>query len=86
MVKLSGKTVGLLKEDIMSILYEKPLVAMSTYEISVELRRNNEFTKKLLLILKDDGLVEDVGKSNSGREFLRNKKWRIPGKVLKAFE
>ena len=86
MVKLSKKTVELLKDDIISILYERSLVPMSAYEICVELRRNNEFTKKLLLELEEDGLVREVGKNSDGRVYLRNKKWMIPAKVLKAFE
>lgn len=86
MVKLSEKTIQLLKDDIMSILYENPLKAMFTNEIAVELRRNNEFTKKLLLELKKKGLVEEVNKNKRGQEYLRNKKWRIPSRVLKVFD
>jgi len=86
MVRLSNKTIKLLKDDIVSILYENSLKSMFTNEIATELRRNNEFTKKLLLDLKKDGLVEEVGKNKKGQTYLRNKKWRIPSKVLKAFE
>ena len=85
MVKLSEKTIQLLKDDIISILYENPLKARFTNEIAVELRRNNEFTKKLLFELKKGGLVEEVSKNNKGQDYLRNKRWRIPPKVLEAF-
>jgi hypothetical protein len=40
----------------------------------------------LLLELKKDGLVEEVSKNRRGKMYLRNKRWRIPAKVLKAFE
>jgi len=86
MVRLSEKTIKLLEDDIISILYENSLNALFTNQIADELRRNNEFTKKLLLELKKEGLVEEVVKNKKGQEYLRNKKWRIPSKVLKAFE
>ncbi len=52
MVKLSDKTIELLKEDILSILNENPLKSRFTKEISLELRRDKEFTLKLLLEMK----------------------------------
>ena len=85
MVKLSQKTISALKDDVMSILYENPLISRSTYEISQELRRDKEFTKKLLLELKNDNFVEEVKKGKRG-EYLTHRKWRIPAKVLKAIE
>ncbi len=85
MVKLSEKTIKLLKDDIISILYERPLEAMFTNEIAKELRRDNEFTKKLLLELKKESLIEQVKKNKRGQQYLTHLKWRIPPKILKAF-
>ncbi len=86
MVKLSQKTTQLLKDDIISILYENPLAARFTNEIALELRRDNEFTKKILLELKKEGFVEEVKKNSKGYQYLARIKWRIPPKVLKAYE
>lgn len=86
MVKLSQKTTKLLKDDIISILYESPLTARFTNEIALELRRDNEFTKKLLLDLKKDGFVEESKKNSKGYQYLARTKWRIPPKILKAYE
>ena len=85
MVKLSQKTINALKDDIMSILYENPLITRSTYEISKELRRDKEFTKNLLLELKKDKFVEEVKKGKRG-EYLTRRKWKIPPQVLKAID
>lgn len=86
MVRLSTKTIQLLKDDIISILYDQPLRPMFTNQIANELRRDNEFTKKLLLILKKEGLVEPINKNHKGQEYLTHTKWRIPPKVLKAYK
>ncbi len=86
MVKLSEKTIQFLKDDIISILYDKSLVARFTNEIALELRRDNEFTKKLLLELKKDGFIEEVKKNKKGQKYLARTKWRIQPKILKAYE
>jgi len=86
MVKLSKKTIKFLKDDIVSILYDQPLKPLFTNEIATELRRDNEFTKKLLLELKKEGLVEPLKKNNQGQPYIARTKWRIPQKVLKAYK
>ena len=83
MVRLSERTIKLLKEDILAILYERPLVPLFTYRISQELRRDNEFTKKLLLLLKKDGFVEEIAQGKKGN-FLARRKWKIPNQILKS--
>ena len=83
MVRLSEKTIKLLKEDSLSILYERPLVSLFTYQIAQELRRDNEFTKKLLLSLKKDGFVEEIYRGRSGK-FLARRKWKIPKNILQS--
>ena len=47
---------------------------------------DDKFTKKLLLELKKEGLVETVQKNKRGQNYLTHTKWRIPSKVLKAFK
>jgi len=86
MVKLSKKTTGLLRDDIISVLYSNSLRPLFTNEIATELRRDNEFVKKLLLDLKKEGLVELVQKNNKGQNYLTHQKWRIPPKVLAAYK
>ena len=42
MVKLSDETIKLLKDDLVSILYENQLKSLFTLELSKELRRDKE--------------------------------------------
>jgi hypothetical protein len=60
MSKISNNTINLLKDDIISILFENQLKPLLTIEISKELRRDKEFTKKLLLELKNKGILNEI--------------------------
>ncbi len=86
MVKLSERTELALKADISSILYENPLRALFTKEISIELRRDKEFTKKLLLGMEKEGLVESVVKISKDKYYKKRMKWKIPEKILKIYK
>lgn len=86
MVKISEKNIKLLQDDILSILYDQPLRPMFTNEIAKELRRDNEFTKKILLDLKEKGVVEVVKKSSKGYDYITHMKWRITPKFLNIFD
>ncbi len=85
MSRLSEKTKLALKADISSILYENPLRALFTKEISIELRRDKEFTKKLLLEMGKEGLVERIIKNNKGKLYKERIKWRIPERILNIY-
>ncbi len=84
MVKLSEKTVQLLKDDIISILYDRPFLAMSTYKIAYELRRDNEFTLKLLLDLEKAGILNKIKRSpRNDKVYDRTTKWKLTQNYLK---
>ena len=85
MVKLSEKTTKLLKDDILSILYEKPLEAMYTNQIAIELRRDKEFVKSLLLEMKKEGHVDEISKNKRGHSYQTRKRWRISKRLLEQF-
>jgi len=86
MVKLSKKTVDLLKDDVVSILYENSLKPLFTNEIAVLLRRDKGFVKRLLLELKELGVVENVGMNKRKKSYLLRQRWMIMPSVLKRFE
>ncbi len=86
MVRLSGKTISDLKDDIMSILYDDPLKPKFTNEIALDIRRDNEFTKILLLEMEQLGYVERLKKDNQGKLFIRRIKWKLPDKIIKIYD
>ena len=83
MVRLSEKTISLLKDDILSILYENQDRSMFTKGIARELRRDKEFTLHLLLEMKNVGWVDEViGKNSRGIR----KKWKISQELFEAWD
>lgn len=86
MVKLSSKTTDKLKDDIISILYENQLNPLLTIEISNELRRDKEFTKRLLCELKEQGILNEIKKNNKGKNYIKRSRWAINQEVLSKFK
>ena len=85
MVKLSSNTVNLLKDDIISILYENNLNPLLTMEIAKELRRDKEFTKRLLIELKEKGVIDQIKKNNKGKDYIKRSRWIINPGVLNNY-
>lgn len=86
MAKLSARTINLIKDDIISHLYNNQLRSYFTSQIAKEIRRDNEFALKLLSELQEQGLVEQIKKNKQGKQYLARIKWRIPNHVIKAYE
>ena len=86
MVKLSNQLINLIKDDIITFLYNNQLKSYFTSNIAKEIRRDNEFALKLLLELKEQGFVEHIKKNKQGRQYLARIKWRIPPNVITAYE
>ncbi|MBI2106053.1 hypothetical protein HYT56_04420 [Candidatus Woesearchaeota archaeon] len=82
MVKLSEETIRLLKQDILSILYEDFKKSRFTKDIARELRRDKEFTLKLLVEMRELGWVNEV----LGRGALGNRKrWKISEELVEVW-
>ena len=86
MSKISFNTINLLKDDIISILYENNLKPLLTIEIAKELRRDKEFTKKLLLELKEKGILNEIKKNNKGKEYIKRRRWLIKPEIINEFQ
>lgn len=86
MVKLSSKTITLLKDDIISIIYENQLNPLLTIEIAKELRRDKEFTRALLEELKKQDILVEIKKNNKGKEYIKRSRWSIKPELIKNYE
>jgi len=83
MVRLSDETIKLLKDDILGVLNESLSKSKFTKDIARELRRDKEFTLKLLLEMRGLGWVEEVNSKGTGSI---RKKWRITEGLVKAWD
>lgn len=86
MVRLSTDTIKRIKEQILSELYHSSPKALYTNHLANLIIRDDEFTKKLLLEMEKDNLVEQVRKTSKGYQTLRRSRWKLTKEVLKAFE
>ena len=85
MVRLSSRTINLLKDDIISIIYENQLKPLLSIEIANELRRDKEFTKGLLLELKKQGILKEIKKNNKGKDYIKRSRWAIKKEVISKY-
>ncbi len=86
MSKLSLNKIKKLKEEILTLLYHNDLKAMFTNEIASSLIRDEEFIKKLLSELKNDGLVVEISKSKEGYEYAKWRRWSLSHKAREAYK
>ncbi len=86
MTRLRSETRGLLKDDVIAVLYDVSPKSLFASEIALELRRDKEFVKGLLLELEKIGVVERVLKGYHGNVYTKRIRWRIPAHVLKAMQ
>jgi len=85
MPKLSEKKKDKISEHILSVLYDNFPKPLFTSEIAAEVARDEEFTKKLLLNLKDKQLAVLIDKTPLGLTYIKRARWRLSNKVQEAY-
>ena len=85
-MRLSQQKKDRIAEQILLFLYNQFPNQPFTSEIAREIARDEEFIKKILLILKDKGLVISIRKNSKGISFSRRIKWRLSNKVYEAYK
>ncbi len=73
-------------EQILQYLYHSFPKQPFTAEIAREIARDEEFIKKILLELKDTGIIIAIMKNNKGEPFSRRLKWRLSNKVYDIYK
>ena len=85
MVRISEIKKNKIKSNILSLLYENFPKSLFTAEISQLEARDEEFMKKLLFDLKDQGLVVSIRKNSKGIVFTRRIRWTLSKKVYDVY-
>lgn len=85
-MKISNQKREKISEQILALLYSLFPKAIFTYHIAREIARDEEFTKKLLLILKDKDLIIEVKKNAKGMSYLKRSRWRLSNLVYEAYK
>jgi len=84
-MRLSQEKKDKITEQILHYLYNSFPKNPFTAEIAREIARDEEFIKKLLIELKDKGLIISINKSKSGIPFSRRLKWKLSNKVYDVY-
>ena len=85
-MKISKEKQDKIKEAILAYLFLNSPKSFFTVEIAREIARDEEFSKKLLGELSDNGFVIAVKKNAKGKDYKRRIRWRISQKVHKAYK
>ena len=85
-MRISEEKKQKISEQILAQLYMSNLKPMFTAHIAREIARDEEFVKKLLLNLKEKGLVTQIKKNPKGIEYLQRSRWKLSSKAYEAYK
>ncbi len=85
-MKISQEKKNKISEQILAYLYSQSPKPLFTSHIALEMARDEEFTKKLLLILKQKGFVVEIKKNPQGKEYIRRTRWKLSNKVYNYYK
>ena len=85
-MKISKQKREKISEQILAHLYSLTPKPLFTSHIAIELARDEEFIKKLLLDLKKRKLVTEIKKSPKGVDYLRRSRWKLTDKAYEVYK
>ncbi len=84
-MKISDEKKERISEQILAFLYSISPKPIFTVEVARELARDEEFTKKLLLKLKSQGLATEIKKNPAGKQYIRRSRWVLSDAAYQAY-
>ena len=85
-MKISDKKREKISEQILLFLYSISPKPVFTSNIAQEIARDEEFTKKLLLELKNKNLIIEIKKNPKGISYLKRSRWKIGDAAYQAYK
>ncbi|MFH1431497.1 MAG: hypothetical protein ABIG37_03465 [Nanoarchaeota archaeon] len=85
-MKISNTKREKICEQILSVLYSFSPQPIFTINIAKEVARDEEFTKKLLIELKDKNLVLEIKKNPKGIPYIQRSRWKLSDKVYNFYK
>ena len=85
-MKISKIKEEKISEQILAFLFSNSPKPLFTSHIAIELARDEEFIKRLLLDLKNKKLVEEVTKNPKGETYVIRKRWKLSDGAYKAYK
>ena len=85
MPRISKEKRERISEQILHYLFTISPESKFTAEIAKELARDEEFTKYLLLELKNKNLITEINKNPQGIQYIKRQRWRLSNQVYEAY-
>ena len=87
MVKLSPRTLEIIKDHVADILYSNYPVQMSTYKVAISIGRGRNVVRSSLEELKKLGIVKEVLVDKRGFRLAGNRrKWTLKWDYIQALK
>lgn len=86
MPQISDEKIEKISEQILYHLYSIFPKQVFTSDIAKELARDEEFIKKLLIILEKKDLVTKIDKNPQGFQYSKRQRWRISNKAYEIYK
>lgn len=85
MPTISKQKQDKISEQILHFLFSISPESKFTSQISMEIARDEEFTKALLLELEKKGLVALVNKNKDGVNYTKRQRWRLSSQAFSIY-
>lgn len=85
-MKISEQKIKKISEQILAILYSISPRSLFTSYVAQEIARDEEFTKKILLMLKKKDLVIEIKKNSKGIQYLRRSRWSLTNAAYNGYK
>lgn len=85
-MKISREKREKISEHILTFLYSNTPKLFFTSLIAKEIARDEEFVKKLLLELKNKGLVIEIKRNPKGKLYKTRSRWKLSDVAYNAYK
>lgn len=85
-MRISEKKKQKIAEQILAFLYNVNPKPVFTVQIAQEIVRDEEFTKNLLIGLKNKGFLTEIKKNPKGIDYIRRIRWKLSDKAYEAYK
>ena len=85
-MKISKEKIDKISEQILVVFYSKFPLLLFTSQIAAEIARDEEFTKRLLIDLKEKKLINEVKKNPKGILYTRRSRWKMEDNTYKKYK
>jgi hypothetical protein len=85
-MKISKEKRDKISEQILAFLFQSSPKLLFTSHIAMEIARDEEFVKELLLDLKRKDLVIEVKKNPDGISYRNRIRWKLSDKAYEAYK